>query len=74
MSVVGYCGDNVACEGFFSQLKRECVAYQSSRMRDEARAELFGYIERFHNPRMRRRVAQQDLKFSALLKSSVEMG
>ncbi|MCV3852165.1 IS3 family transposase, partial [Pseudomonas aeruginosa] len=39
-----------------------------------ARADLFDYIERFHNPRMRRRVARQDLKFSALFKLSMEMG
>ncbi|MGS1401063.1 IS3 family transposase (plasmid) [Pseudomonas aeruginosa] len=72
MSAVGHCGDNAACEGFFGQLKRERVAHQSYRTRDEARADLFDYIERFHNPRMRRRVARQDLKFSALFKPSVE--
>ncbi|WP_155736462.1 IS3 family transposase, partial [Stutzerimonas frequens] len=69
-----HCGDNAACEGFFGQLKRERVVHQSYRTRDEARADLFDYIERFHNPRMRRRVARQDLKFSALIKPSVEMG
>lgn len=74
MSAVGHCGDNAACEGFFGLLKRERVAHQSYRTRDEARADLFDYIERFHNPRMHRRVARQDLKFSALLKPSVEMG
>ncbi|WP_413813854.1 IS3 family transposase, partial [Stutzerimonas balearica] len=74
MSAAGHCGDNAACEGFFGQLKRERVAHQSYRTRDEARADLFDYIERFHNPRMRRRVARQDLKFSALFKPSVEMG
>lgn len=74
MSAVGHCGDNAACEGFFGQLKRERVAHQSYRTRDEARADLFDYIERFHNPRMRRRVARHDLKFSALFKPSVEMG
>ncbi len=74
MSAVGHCGDNAACEGFFGLLKRERVAHQSYRTRDEARADLFDYIERFHNPRMRRRVARQDQKFSALSKPSVEMG
>jgi len=74
MSAVGHCGDNAACEGFFGVLKRERVAHQSYRTRDEARADLFDYIERFHNPRMRRRVARQDQKFSALSKPSVEMG
>lgn len=74
MSVVGHCTDNAAFEGLCSQLRRERVAHQSYRTRDEARADLFDYIERFHNPRMRRRVARQDLKFSALFKSSVEIG
>lgn len=74
MSSVGHCGDNAACEGFFGQLKRERVAHQSYRTRDEAREDLFDYIERFHNPRMRRRVARRDLKFSAFFKPSVEMG
>lgn len=74
MSAVGHCGDNAAREGFFGLLKREHVVHQSYRTRDKARADLFDYIERFHNPRMRRRVAMQDLKFSALFKPSVEMG
>jgi putative transposase len=74
MSAVGHCGDNAACEGFFGLLKRERVAHRQYRTRDEARADLFNYIERFHNPRMRRRVARDDLKVSALLKLSVETG
>ncbi|MAO58937.1 MAG: IS3 family transposase, partial [Alcanivorax sp.] len=41
---------------------------------DEARADVFDYIERSHNPRMRRRVAAQDRKLSAVLKPSVETG
>ena len=74
MSSVGHCGDNAACEGFFGMLKRERVAHRCYRTRDEARADLFDYIERFHNPRMRRRVARQDQKFSALTQPSVETG
>ena len=58
MSAVGYCGDNAACQGFFGLFKWECAAHQSYRTRDEARAHLFDYIERFHNPRMDRRVAR----------------
>ncbi|QQN52787.1 IS3 family transposase [Stutzerimonas balearica] len=73
-SAVGHCGDNAACEGFFGRLKRERVAHQSYQTRDEVRADLFDYIERFHNPRMRRRVARQDLRFSAVFKPSVGMG
>ncbi|MBB61434.1 MAG: hypothetical protein CML00_09865 [Pseudomonas sp.] len=46
-------------EGFFGQLKRERVARQSYQTRDEVRADLFDYIERFHNPRMRLRVVRK---------------
>lgn len=74
MSAVGHRGDNAAYEGFFGILKRERVSHQLYRTRDEARADLFDYIERFHNPRMRRRVARQDQKFSAVLKLSMETG
>ena len=44
------------------------------RTRDEARADLFDYLERFHNPRMRRRVARRDRAFSALIKPSAGTG
>lgn len=74
MSAVGHCADNAACEGFFGMLKRERVHHRRYRTRDEARADLFDYLERFHNPRMRRRVARRDREFSALTQPSVEMG
>ncbi len=67
MSAVGHCGDNAACEGVFGILKRERVHHRRYRARDEARADLFEYIERFHNPRMRRRVAAKDRKLTAVL-------
>src|SRR5688572_13797032 len=54
MSAVGHCADNAACEDFFGLLKRERVHHRQYRKRDEARAALFDYLERFHNPRMRR--------------------
>jgi len=41
---------------------------------DQARADVFDYLERFHNPRMRRRVARRDRKFAALTKPSTELG
>ena len=67
MSAVGHCADNAACEGFFGVLKRERINYRQYRTRDEARADIFDYVERFHNPRMRRRLANQDSKFTSLL-------
>lgn len=63
MSAVGHCGDNAACEGFFGVLKRERVHRVRYRTLDVAKSDLFDYIERFHNPRMRRRVAKQYLLF-----------
>src|SRR5690606_40964339 len=65
MSAVGHCGDNAACEGFFGLLKRERIYRTKYPTLDAARSDVFEYIERFHNPRMRRRVARQDQKFSA---------
>lgn len=67
MSAVGHCADNAACEGFFGMLIRERVNHRKYRTRDEARADIFFYTERFHNPRMRRRVANQDKKFTTVL-------
>ncbi|MCP3041596.1 hypothetical protein K6X14_00290, partial [Xanthomonas euvesicatoria pv. allii] len=41
---------------------------------DGARADVFDYIERRHNPRMRRRAAKQDQKVAALLQPCVISG
>ena len=38
-------------ESFFSSLKTERVARKLYRSRDQARADVFDYIERFYNPR-----------------------
>jgi putative transposase len=62
MSAVGHCGDNAACESFFGLLKRERVHRREYRTLDEARSDVFDYIERFHNPRMRQRLARQDMR------------
>jgi putative transposase len=54
MSRKGDCWDNAAMESFFASLKKERVYRRSRyRTRDEARADLFDYIERFYNPRRR---------------------
>jgi putative transposase len=52
-------------------LKRERVHRKNYRTMDIARADIFNYIERFQNPRMRRRVAKSDLEFSGVLQPSV---
>jgi putative transposase len=53
MSKKGDCWDNAAMESFFSTLKTERVSRRRYRTRDEARADVFDYIERFYNPRRR---------------------
>ena len=56
MSAVGCCADNALVEGFFGMLKRERFDRRQYMTRAEARADIFDYIERFYNPRMRRKL------------------
>jgi putative transposase len=56
MSAVGHCGDNAPAEGFFGMLKRERVNRRRYLTRADARSDVFDYIERFHNPRIQRRI------------------
>ena len=53
MSRSGNVWDNAAMESFFSSLKTERTARKTYRTRDEARADVFDYIERFYNPKRR---------------------
>ena len=53
MSRKGDCWDNAAMESFFSTLKLERTNRKRYVTRDEARADVFDYIERFYNPRRR---------------------
>lgn len=50
MSRSGTVWDNAAMESFFSSLKTERIGRNTYRTRDAARADVFGYIERFYNP------------------------
>ena len=50
MSRSGNVWDNAAMESFFSSLKTERVGRMAYRTRDDARADVFDYIERFYNP------------------------
>ena len=74
MSAVGSCADNAAAESFFGMLKRERVNRRHYRTRAEARADIFDYIERFHNPRKRRRMEMLKQQKSGLTQPSVETG
>jgi putative transposase len=49
MSGRGNCYDNAVVESFFGLMKRERVNRVRYRTRDEARADLFDYIECFYN-------------------------
>ncbi|WP_339163503.1 IS3 family transposase [Methylobacterium bullatum] len=53
MSRSGNVWDNAAMESFFSSLKTERTARKTYRSRDQARADVFDYIERFYNPARR---------------------
>lgn len=53
MSRSGNVWDNAAMESFFSSLKTERIARKTYRTRDQAKAEVFDYIERFYNPTRR---------------------
>jgi len=50
MSRAGEVWDNSAMESFFSSLKTERSARKVYRSREQARADVFDYIERFYNP------------------------
>jgi len=53
MSRRGNCWDNAVAESFFGSLKRERVNRRNYKTVDEARADVFDYIEMFYNPRRR---------------------
>lgn len=53
MSRSGNVWDNAAMESFFSSLKTERIARKTYRTRNQAKAEVFDYIERFYNPTSR---------------------
>jgi putative transposase len=53
MSRSGNVWDNAAMESFFSSLKTERTTRKLYRTRDQARADVFDYIERFYNPKRR---------------------
>ena len=50
MSRAGEVWDNSAMESFFSSLKTERTARKVYRTRQQARADVFDYIERLYNP------------------------
>ena len=53
MSDKGSCYDNAVVESLFASLKRERIKRRKYRTRDQARADVFDYIERFYNRKRR---------------------
>jgi len=53
MSRRGDCWDNAAMESFFSSLKTERTNRRNYASRDDARADMLDYFERFYNPHRR---------------------
>jgi putative transposase len=51
MSGKGDCYDNAVVESFFSSLKNELVHHRDYHTREQARMEIFEYIEIFYNRR-----------------------
>lgn len=51
MSRRGNCHDNAVAESFFNLLKRERIRRRVYKTRDDARSDVFDYIEFFYNPK-----------------------
>lgn len=51
MSRRGNCHDYAVAESLFGLLKRECISRKTYKTRDEARTDVFKYIEMFYNPK-----------------------
>ena len=58
MSRRGNCHDNAVAESFFQLLKRERIRKKTYATRQEARSDVFNYIEMFYNPIRRHSSAQ----------------
>lgn len=57
MSRRGNCHDNAVVESFFQLLKRERIRRRIYGTRQEARSDVFNYIELFYNPKRRHSTA-----------------
>jgi putative transposase len=59
MSRRGNCHDNAVAESFFQLLKRERIKKRIYGTRDEARSDIFDYIEMFYNSKRRHGSSEQ---------------
>ena len=53
MSRAGNCHDNAVAESFFATIKKRIVKRKIYSTREDAKAEIFNFIEMFYNPRKR---------------------
>ena len=53
MSRTGDCWDNAVAESFFASLKTERVFFNNYKTREEAKKDIFDYIEIFYNNKRR---------------------
>lgn len=53
MSATGYCFDNAVAESFFHTLKTECVYHECYKNREQAKQNIFEYVEVFYNNKRR---------------------
>lgn len=53
MSRKGDCWDNAMAESFFATIKKERIEHTRYRTREQAREDVFDYIEMFYNPKRR---------------------
>lgn len=51
MSRRGYCHNNAVAESFFQLLKPERIRRRTDPTRDQARRDVFEYVELFYNPK-----------------------
>lgn len=58
MSRRGNCHDNAVAESFFQLLKRERIKKRIYKNREEAKADIFDYVEMFYNAKRRHSVCE----------------
>ena len=51
MSCAGNCHDNAVAESFFATIKKRIVKRKIYPTREDAKAEIFNFIEMFYNPK-----------------------
>jgi len=54
--------------------RESCERLSQQEQEEEARSDIFDYIERFHNPRRKRKMERLEAEKKLFIKPSVEMG